>query len=195
MNQTTEPKWNFQDNFITIIENAFDDGLCNECISYFNKNEELGNVFTRKDEGTPGTFKKDNTAFVSLQIPQSWELYQMLTDKMHNHFETYFQKYPNDKTFVIEGFRIQKTLPSEGYHVWHSDDNPDYGHKRAVTFLYYLNDIEEGGETEFLYQKQRINAVKGRGVWFPSCYSHVHRGNQPLKDERYIITGWLQFNE
>ena len=53
--------------------------------------------------------------------------------------------------------------------------------------------IVEQGETEFLYQKQRIKPVEGRVVIFPGSFTHLHRGNPPL-NIKYIATGWLATN-
>lgn len=64
------------------------------------------------------------------------------------------------------------------------------GGQRMVTALAYLNDVEEGGETEFLYQSLRIKPKKGMGVIWPGGYTHLHRGNPPLKGVKYILTGW-----
>jgi hypothetical protein len=59
----------------------------------------------------------------------------------------------------------------------------------------YLNDVEEGGETEFLYQKKRVKPVKNRVVVWPAGFTHTHRGNPPLSNAKYIITGWVEWIE
>jgi hypothetical protein len=59
--------------------------------------------------------------------------------------------------------------------------------------MIYLNDVEEGGETEFLYQKRRVQAKQGRLVMWPAAYTHTHRGNPPLSGDKYALTGWLEF--
>jgi hypothetical protein len=59
--------------------------------------------------------------------------------------------------------------------------------------MVYLNDIEDGGETEFLYLSKRVKPVTGRVLLWPAGYTHTHRGNPPLKDTKYIITGWVEF--
>ena len=63
-----------------------------------------------------------------------------------------------------------------------------------LTFILYLNDIEEGGETEFLYYSKRIKAEKGKLIMWPAGFTHTHRGNPPLTDVKYILTGWLEFD-
>jgi hypothetical protein len=64
---------------------------------------------------------------------------------------------------------------------------------RIMAFMLYLNDVEVGGETEFLYQKTRIKPQKDRLVIWPAGYTHPHRGNPPLSNEKYIITGWIEY--
>ena len=65
--------------------------------------------------------------------------------------------------------------------------------KRLFTFTLYLNDVKEGGETEFLYLSKRINAVEGRLAFCPGTFEYTHRGNPPLSSEKYILTGWVEF--
>jgi hypothetical protein len=65
---------------------------------------------------------------------------------------------------------------------------------RFLTFILYLNNVEEGGETEFLYQQTRIKPVENRFVLWPTGMTHIHRGNPPLKGEKYILTGWVEWN-
>jgi hypothetical protein len=56
--------------------------------------------------------------------------------------------------------------------------------------MVYLNDVDEGGETEFLYQQVKIKPKRGTVVIWPGGFTHLHRGNPPLKN-KYIATGWL----
>ena len=57
----------------------------------------------------------------------------------------------------------------------------------------YLNDCNEGGETEFLFQHKRIKPKAGTIVISPAAWTHTHRGNPPLSGEKYMINGWLEF--
>ena len=61
--------------------------------------------------------------------------------------------------------------------------------------MLYLNDIDEGGETEFLYQHKRVPPKAGTIVIWPTGFSHTHRGNPPLSNTKYIVTGWLNLLE
>ena len=87
--------------------------------------------------------------------------------------------------------KLQKTPISGGFHTWHCE-NYDMAHiHRILAWTIYLNDVEEGGETEFLYQSERVKPVKGRTLIFPAGFMHTHRGNPPISNEKYILTGWF----
>ena len=75
--------------------------------------------------------------------------------------------------------------------MWHYETDCVKCEKRFLTYMVYLNDIKEGGETEFLYQRTRLKPKKGTIVLFPTYYTHTHRGNPPLKGTKYAITGWF----
>ena len=93
-------------------------------------------------------------------------------------------------------FNLQKYEPGMGFHLLHCENA---GHifqqsvDRLGAWMIYLNDVEEGGETEFLYQKQKIKSKRGRVLIFPGSFTHLHRGNPPY-EAKYIATGWLASN-
>ncbi len=39
----------------------------------------------------------------------------------------------------------------------------------------------------------RVKPKKGRIVMWPAAFPYVHRGNPPLKEEKYILTSWMTF--
>ena len=117
--------------------------------------------------------------------------------KMWECYDLYTKKYGVMKNLGIHKLnpdvKIQKTLPSEGFHVWHCEHIDMITSTRVILVMLYLNDVEEGGETEFLYQSRRIEPKMGRLVFCPAFFSHTHRGNPPLKGSKYMMNGWLQY--
>ena len=85
-----------------------------------------------------------------------------------------------------------------GYPYWHSEVYPQHGHNealhRVLLFMFYLNDVEEGGETEFYYQQRKISPKQGSMVVAPGYFTHTHRGNKPISNDKYILTSWVLFN-
>ena len=109
--------------------------------------------------------------------------------------EIYLEWFPFLKNFNYHSTTclLQKTIPTEGYHDWHSESNNIACAHRTLVWSVYFNDVEEGGETEFLYQKQKIKPKAGRVIIFPGSFTHLHRGNPPYS-AKYIATGWLASN-
>lgn len=102
--------------------------------------------------------------------------------------------------FYILPPQLQKYHKGVGnYAYWHSGTYPELGENhalhRVLLYILYLNDVEEGGETEFLYQNKKIKPKKGSLVIAPSFFTHTHRGNVPISNDKYILTSWMQFKD
>ena len=93
-----------------------------------------------------------------------------------------------------KGMCIQRTGPKQGYHVWHVEDGGQASCNRVVAYTLYLNDVEEGGETEYLYQGVKVKPEEGKLVFWPAGYTHPHRGNPIYEGYKYIITGWYTYD-
>jgi len=115
-------------------------------------------------------------------------------DILHEYNQKYnFQSFDSSEYhYEITDFKVQKTLPTEGYHIWHYENEMLDVRSRILTWTLYLNDVNEGGETEFLHQSLRIKPKQGTIVVWPAGFTHIHRGNPPLSGEKYIVTGWVE---
>lgn len=93
------------------------------------------------------------------------------------------------------GYQIQKTEPGE-YYKWHQDwsYSRNLG-SRVLTYIWYLNDVTQGGGyTDFL-DGTRITPKQGTLLLFPATWNYYHRGFPPEKETKYIATGWLYLND
>jgi hypothetical protein len=87
--------------------------------------------------------------------------------------------------------KLQKTPPRGGYHFWHCENFNKETANRALAWMIYLNDIPEGeGETEFIWQKRRVQPEAGKCLLWPTQFTHTHRGNPVYSTTKYIATGW-----
>jgi hypothetical protein len=197
-----ERKNNIKD-FIGVYDGYIPDEACDQAIELFNKYQEFNKVFSRfTSEGTTQDVKDDKQLFC---IPEILTEEEFNVNKLkalmvnfdialrHYYNETNIKKY-TAKDIIIDHVKIQKTMPSEGYHMWHVEHNPGREmEKRILAYSIYLNTVEDGGETEFLHQSQRVKPVKGRIVIWPAGFPYVHRGNPPLSGEKYIATSWINY--
>ena len=182
------------DQHIGIFENAVPKEFCNKIIDLFNSNQNHQYSRQETENNIPLYLKTDTQFFKSNKdLEKFFSIFS--TNFWNNIFPIYESKYivdPDRLPKYITDFKLQKTLPSEGYHMWHSEHCNPFP-RRIMVYSIYLNDVKEGGETEFLYQSLRVKPKQGTIVVWPAGYTHIHRGNPPLSGEKYIATGWIEW--
>jgi len=189
------------ENFIGVFEDAYSKEYCQTVIKYFEDMHEAGFTANRQEQGEKvlKTQKNDTQLYGH---DESCVLYTKSVSKIFN--EVFWkQAYPEyvKKFDVLSfagphtnySFKIQKTCIGEGYHLWHFESDSRTNSNRILAWALYLNDVEEGGETEFLYYPKRISAKAGTLVLWPAGFAHAHRGNPPISNDKYIVTGWVEY--
>lgn len=186
---------------IMTFEKAIPDEVCNDIVAHYNILKESNLTLSRRQmqDGTELT-KKDETGFAlepeAMRLSSNQKFLHPFLDEFWNLYNIYQDAHPqlkNQYEVYCRFMRIQETHPGGGYHIWHHEsDTPDHMNRICAWGL-YLNDVEGGGETEFLHQHVRIPAVKGTLVIWPAGFTHPHRGNPPLSNTKYLLTGWTEF--
>jgi hypothetical protein len=93
------------------------------------------------------------------------------------------------------GVKVQKYNPGNFYSQWHPENGGGFASiSRNLVFMTYLNDIQDGGGTEFYYQKMQVKPEKGLTLIWPTDWTHVHRGIVSETEEKFIITGWFVYD-
>ena len=184
------------DNFVGVYENAYSQDFCKEVIEYFETSQLAGRSFTRQEDNS-GVLKmqKDDTTVLG-DLGHALRLIRPFNTTFWECYAQYSNKYDVLKTSETHSnfvFKVQKTEIGQGYHVWHYESGTRPYSNRLLAWTLYLNDVEEGGETEFLYCPKRIKPKTGTLVIWPAGFTHAHRGNPPLSNTKYIVTGWVEF--
>lgn len=202
-------EFNFQgDDFIGVFHNVYPEGYCSHVINEFEryKNSGVGANRIQSEKTLPHVKDDYQMSFVhaSNLRPTGFMHEDVMHDPvdmffrgLQNCFNIYTQQYSILNHFDIKtmDMKLQKTAPGGGYHVWHSEQGNNIDSvRRVLTFLLYLNTLEDddGGETEFLYQRRRVVPMANTMVIWPAAFTHAHRGNTVLgKNDKYVATGWF----
>jgi hypothetical protein len=91
------------------------------------------------------------------------------------------------------GYKIQHYKKNEGHFKWHFDALGPGGWDRQLAVIIYLNSVADGGETSFHRQNLRIKPVAGDALLFPTFWTHLHCGEVPKSDDKYVISSFIRF--
>ena len=192
-------------NFIEIYKNSLSKKSCDYIINCFSEHEDQTHV--GKLGGQVDIIRKDSLDLNLLKIRDDSNefLFQELKSNLRKNLNTYINKYPfvppEEKgynffehhslyPFTVLAKKYKKN--KQGYHIFHMDQGRDQvSIHRQLICMYYLNDVNKGGETEFYHQKVKLKPKKGSLVIFPAFFTHLHKGHIPVSDDKYILNFWL----
>lgn len=170
-----------------------DTSVCDKLIEYHKSTPD-------KWEGARGGGHVDKTRKDSTDC---WltdpELFREYNNYLQLLVTKYVEKYPWSNHYapwkILEHINIQHYKPNGGYFVWHTERCSTHNivRDRHLVFMTYLNDVEDGGETEWGHQNLRIKPEKGLTVIWPADWTFTHRGLPSPTQDKYIITGWFNY--
>lgn len=176
-----------------------EDEICDGMISFFNED----NYFPISEGlSSVGVVDKSRKESLDKSISPITKDYRVLSylNSLSKIIDLYIQKYEwcnNTEASwrIIENFNIQYYPPNGGFKVFHFERNGNLKSlTRVLTFMTYLNDVNDGGETEFYYQKLKVKPRKGLTLIWPVDWTHTHRGIVSPTEEKMIVTGWYNFS-
>lgn len=189
-------------NLIFIQPNSLSREFCQELIDKFEKDERSlqGAVLNGRIEpsiklttdlrisGCIGWEKEDSAIhkILSGAIPKYAEYIQQQNDTFvfHKHYAY------TDAGYQIQKYSLDPDSEKTGFYDWHTDFKIDSNGVRILVFMWYLNDVAEGGETEFC-NGLKIKPSAGTLVIFPAEWYIKHRANKPVSNDKIICTGWI----
>ena len=172
------------------VKNQVESGLGSESNQDVNNHLRHGKemnisriVNGEKSASTP-IWKKDHkllvdrTAEVLRDYGQELNLDARLIPEKYGFEEFRMKRYDNNDTDEF------------GPHV----DVIDYNSaRRFIVCFYYLNDVEEGGETAFPHLDVDFKPKKGACLVFPPLWLYLHEGRKPISGPKYIIGTYLHY--
>ena len=153
--------------YIKLVEHYISNGLITKEDKAFHKTDHL-----------PINFNND----VNYNILSGDNLSMEFLPKIKEYVDDYLKKFSvlGQEKLLIYDTKAKKIPIGGGFHSWHYENTGLQVSARKLVIHLYLNTIEEGGETEFLYINKRVKAEQGRLIIFPAAFTHTHRGNPPI---------------
>jgi len=172
--------------------------LCKEIIQFFENNKNLQRKGTTSEGGetkikstTDITIKPNNLKDTKFKI------FKQYVEELHKCYLDYQNQWPFLKSILknvdIPPFNIQKYGPGDHYATIHSERTSLNCLHRLFAFMTYLNDVNDGGETNFSHYELKVKPKVGKTLIWPAEWTHAHAGEILKSGTKYIITGWMNF--
>ena len=170
--------------------------FCDELINHFNSSKNKAEGFAGMNGGSVVDKNIKSCTELALTDEDVAEQYRV---HLLSTVNLYTEKYPYSGNYgpwgLIQPANIQFYKPGEAFYAWHSEriDNSSRIVSRHLVYMTYLNDVTDGGETEFFHQKIKVKPEKGLTLIWPADWTFTHRGVPSMTQEKYIITGWFNY--
>tara|TARA_B100001250_G_C19342955_1_gene589896 strand:+ start:68 stop:634 length:567 start_codon:yes stop_codon:yes gene_type:complete len=186
-------------DFIYCKKNVLSEEVCDYIISIFNENPHTWEE-GRMEEGVNHEKKKCTEIYLNSEQKNPFNL--LFLDELRDVIVQYIKEYPFvdqiDKWEFSNVYKIQKYLPNEGYfeiHCENSHHTTSPIDNRVLVWMIYLNDVTDGGYTEFPQQNRLIQPGVGDILIWPPYWTHPHKGITSKTQTKYIMTGWFNYSK
>ena len=189
------------DNLIRVYDDVVDEESCERMIKMFEDSKDTEPV--KLEDG-------DNSiSFTQLTMSEHKE-WASVQAGMLEMFQEYIGRYNIDvslktkqwpPTYGYEAIRMKRYFNND-YDRFdpHVDVLNHETSRRFLAFFIYMNDVEEGGETEFVnlykpgtYVPFKVEAKRGRLLMFPPLWPWYHAGRKPISNNKYIIHSYCHY--
>jgi hypothetical protein len=182
------------DRFVQVYDHALDRALCARMIDSFHALERFQRA---NGEGQRAGLEDSRWTELDITALSDAGFRAMLLANMHAHL----QKYVETLALTIPLPATAKTseLIIKRYRAGSDDrfqphfDSIGTVSNRYLVFLWYLNDVAEGGDTEFVDLGLSVAPRAGRLLVFPPYWMFQHAGRPPISEDKYILSTYFLF--
>ena len=183
-------------DYIKIYDDICDKKTCDQIIETF-KSQEEHHVYI--DRLKRPTFTEMNISQRYLEKDVDWMIIQK---QVQAYFVEAVSTYMDEldigpdfpAKYAFEEFRIKRYLQnSDDEFSDHVDVGDHNSARRFLVCFLYLNDVEEGGTTDFPKIEHAINPKCARILVFPPNWMYRHAGRPVIKGTKYILGTYLHY--
>ena len=183
-------------DYIKVYDDICDKEFCDDIIKSFNSSEDHHAYIDRLQRPT---FTEMNISERYTARDVEWMSHQA---QVQSHFIEAVSRYVDElemgpdfpAKYAFEEFRIKRYRQRSDDEFADHVDVGDYNSARRflVCFL-YLNDVEDGGTTDFPKLNCQLTPKCARILVFPPNWMYRHAGRPVTKGTKYILGSYLHY--
>lgn len=185
-------------HYVKVYDGVFTPSFCQSLIDRFETLNSNDNKSLRLSDHS---WDKDYRRFLEVNIKQEPEFTDLIDPyyarirEVYNHYKLMVGSEFFPSSFSLEEARMKRYLNDDYEQFgWHVDIGDKASASRYLVMFTYLNDVGEGGETEFKSDSHfSVKPKCGTMVVFPPYFMFEHRGKKPISNNKYILSTYLHY--
>lgn len=179
-------------DFIHVHENVLSVETCKTLIDVFEQSNDLEQF---SNNGKPNFTQYNLTENISNHDDSIKKIHDNLIRtvfKFRDEYYEFIDKRCFPEKHAFEQFRIKRYLNNgEDRFDTHVDVMDHASARRFLSFFWYLNDVNVGGETQFY--ELTVKPKTGTMVIFPPLWLFPHKGTPTVDGNKYLLSTYLHY--
>lgn len=179
-------------DYVVAFDNALDRNFCDQLIAQF---DVMQDQWYRGGSSQSSSLAESSWSELNISAVADDAFKGFFLSKIENYLSKYNDMLNLSRPVPFrpryEDLRMKKYASETVDRFQPHFDSTDIHPLRYLVFLWYLNDVAEGGETEFCDLGVRVQARAGRLLMFPPYWMYQHAGLPPLSNDKYILSTYL----
>lgn len=194
-------------DFIFVMDNVLPSSKCQQIIELFENDKEhweeskVGNMLDEQDYRNAIEMNVHLRQFESKEWEKVFTFMNGLTSHLIKSYYQYLTtkvgcpEYIKPEATQLEAWRMHKYEVGKHFYKSHIDAADVNSSKRILSIMFYLNDVEQGGETALTHNWNdfKVEPKQGRVLVLPTWLGFPHEAVVPISNDKYLLKTYLHW--
>ena len=182
-------------DYCVYIENQLPSKICDDLVNLFESVPNKQRVEAKDNRPRFTQFNFTKKSYLNEELHKTICQYLLsAVDHYRFNIKSFYTFAPRNLYF--EHFRIKRYISEDADQFdTHVDVGSVSDECRYLSFMWYLNDVVDGGETEFAELDLKIQPEAGALIMFPPIWMFPHKGHLLNSGKKYLLSTYLLYPE
>ena len=181
-------------DYCVYIEDHMPKNICDDIVNLF-ESADVERRATSNNKPRLTQFNFTKKSYLNEELHKTICQYLLsAVDHYRFNIKSFYTFAP--KNLYFEHFRVKRYKSEDADQFdTHVDVGSVSDECRYLSFMWYLNDVVDGGETEFAELDLKIQPEAGALIMFPPIWMFPHKGHLLNSGKKYLLSTYLLYPE
>ena len=182
-------------DYCVYVEDHMPKNICNDIVNFFESTSDKERRVKINNKPRLTQFNFTQKSYLNEELHKVICKYLLsAVDHYRFNIKSFYTFAPRNLYF--EHFRIKRYISEDADQFDTHVDVTDVSNEcRYLSFMWYLNDVVNGGETEFAELDLKIRPKIGALIMFPPIWMFPHKGHLLNSGKKYLLSTYLLYPE